>query len=120
MALQLRDANTGVLIAHGVRELVWSGPERATSKTAWTIGGSTPSNANRLFGIGFGLWPSPGARLSLTAESAAFFTGNVPDLGDVPPNYAEDDEATVRAALPNWSSPFTPVHAVFLDRAPDT
>lgn len=41
-ALQLQEANTGVLVAHGVRELTWSGPSRDTTLTAWSVGSSVP------------------------------------------------------------------------------
>lgn len=117
-ALQLRAANTGVLVAHGVRELSWTGTPRSTQMTAWTIGGSVPRNENRLFGLSLGMWPAPGARLSLVAESAAFFTGEVPSLGEAPPDYSDGDPLKVGAMLAGWSSEFTPVHAVFLDAAP--
>ena len=45
------------------------------------------------------MWPSPGARLRLAAESAAFFTGDVPTLEDTPPDYGDDDDESIRAAL---------------------
>jgi hypothetical protein len=117
MALQLRESNTGVLVAHGVRELSWSAGPRSTAKTAWVVGGSAPHNENRLFGIKLGMWPSPGAQLNLVAEGAAFFTGDVPDLSETPPDYGGDDEATIRGQLAGWHSAFTPTHAVFLDPA---
>lgn len=115
LALQLREANAGLLVARGVRELSWTAGARSTAKTAWTVGGSTPRNENWLFGLQLGLWPN--ARLDLRAESAAFFAGDVPDLDRIP-NYLEDDEATVRTQLAGWRSEFVPVHAVFLDPAP--
>lgn len=117
-ALQLREANTGVLVAHGVRELSWTGPERATEMTAWTVGGSTPRVERGLFGLVAGMWPAPGARLGLRARSAAFFAVNVPGLDDAPPDYTDHDRMSVRAHLAGWNSPFEPVHAVVLDPAP--
>ncbi|WP_236787662.1 hypothetical protein [Amycolatopsis sp. GM8] len=117
LALQLREGNTGVLVAQGVRELSWTASPRSTARTAWTVGGSTPRNEDRLFGLELGMWPAPGARLKLVAESAAFLTGNVPGLDQIP-DYIEDDEATIRAGLAGWHSEFVPVHAVFLDPAP--
>jgi hypothetical protein len=116
-ALQLREANTGVLVAHGVQELSWTGAKRTTARTAWTVGGSVISNIDQLFGLEFGMWPAPGAQLRLRAESAAFFLGDVPGLERIP-DYVSDDEATVRANLASWHSQFVPVHAVFLDPAP--
>ncbi|MGZ4617124.1 MAG: hypothetical protein ACXV5Q_00850 [Frankiaceae bacterium] len=115
-ALQLREANTGVLVAYGVRELSWTAEPRSTSRTAWAVGGSIPRNEDRLFGLTLGMWP--GAQLELRAESAAFFAGDVPGLDEAPPDYGIDDEATVRTQLAGWHSEFVPVHAVFLDPAP--
>jgi len=106
MALQLHETNTGVLVARGVRQLSWSGPERATSRTAWTIGGSSVLLEGGLVRLELGLWPAPGARLELVSESATFFAGDVPGLSDVPPDYLEDDDATIRSGLPSWDSPF--------------
>jgi hypothetical protein len=118
LALQLREANTGVLIARGVRELSWAGPHRATELTAWTVGGSVPSNENRLFGLKLGMWPAPGAQLSLVAENAAFFAGDVPGLDEAPPDYGDENRARIASGLAHWDSQFAPLHAVFLDAAP--
>jgi hypothetical protein len=118
-ALQFRDANTGVLVARGVRELSWVGPKRSTDRTAWTVDGSVISNTERAFGLDLGMWPAPGAQLHLVAESAAFFTGDVPGLDRIP-DYVDDDEAKIRANLAGWYSEFMPVHAVFLDPATST
>jgi hypothetical protein len=115
LALQLREANTGVLVARGVRALSWTAGQRSTSRTAWAVGGSIPYNENRLFGLTLGMWPD--AELTLQAESAAFFAGDVPGLVRIP-DYMDDDEVTVRAQLAGWHSEFTPVHAVFLDPTP--
>ena len=90
-ALQLREANTGVLIAHGVRELSWSGSKRDEGLSAWPIGSSVPRTTGRLFSLSLGMWPAPGAELSLTAESASFFVGDVPGLADTPPDYTCGD-----------------------------
>jgi len=121
-ALQLREANTGVLVAHQVHELSWAaerlhyGDEPPPmNRMAWAVGGSIPRNENRLFGLALGMWP--GAQLMLRAESAAFFAGDVPGLDRIP-DYMDDDEVTVRSQLAGWHSEFVPVHAVFLDPAP--
>jgi hypothetical protein len=116
-ALQLREANTGVLVARGLRELAWSAGQRSTPRTAWTVGGSVTSNADRLFSMTIGMWPTPGAQLRIVAERAAFFTGDVPGLERIP-NYGTDDESAIQANVAGWSSRFSPVHAVFLDSAP--
>jgi hypothetical protein len=118
-ALQLREANTGVLVARGVRELSWSTGGRSPADWfAWVVAGSTVRTANRLFELQLaGLRPD--AQLGLVAESSAFFVGDVPGLGGAPPNYVQDDDQTIRAGLAGWQSQFVPAHAVFLDRAPE-
>jgi hypothetical protein len=113
MALQLRESNTGLLIARGVRSLDWGAPGRATSKTAWNVVSSVPSAEAGLFRLSLGMWPE--ARLHLVAEAAAFYCGDVA-LNEAPPDYGDDDEI-VRQDLANWDSEFAPSHAVFLDRS---
>lgn len=116
-ALQLREANTGVLILRGVRALAWTSGSRETERTAWTVGGSVVTSRDRLFGLELGLWPAPGAQLTLVSESAAFLVGDVPGLDRIP-DYLNDDEVTIRAQLASWQSELEPVSAVFLDPAP--
>jgi hypothetical protein len=114
-ALQLRDGNTGVLVAHGVRELSWSGPRRATSLTAWTVGGSMARCDAGLLRLDLGMWPAPGAQLSLLAERAAFFSGDVPGLDTAPPNYSDVERAGIVEKVAGWDSDFHPIHAVSFD-----
>jgi hypothetical protein len=118
LALQLREGNTGVLVARGVRELSWEGRQRSAALTAWSVGSSSPSAENGLFGLSLVMWPHPGARLSLIAEAAAFYAGDVPGLPEVPPDYGQGDRRAVFSEVANWSSPFEPTSAVFLDAAP--
>jgi len=92
LALQLREGNTGVLVAHGVRQCVWSAHPRATDKTAWTVVGSVPHAENRLFTLKLALLPY--ANFGLIATSAALYTGDVPGMVEIP-DYVEDDEVTI-------------------------
>lgn len=104
VALQMREGNTGVLVATDVRRLVWSGAERPAPLTAWTVGGSVVGVEDSLLRLDLGLWPAPGAQLELVAGAAVFFAGDVPGLGESPPDYVEDDEQTIRAGLAGWDS----------------
>lgn len=116
-ALQLREANTGVLVARGVHELSWSTGGRSPAlRFAWVVASSKIGAANRLFELRLAGW-LPGAGLGLVAESVAFFAGDVPGLDRIP-DYVSDDESTIHAQLAGWHSEFVPVHAVFLDSAP--
>lgn len=118
-ALQLREANTGVLVAHGVSELTWSGLPRHTTLTAWSVGTSRPQVTEGTFGLSLVMWPHPGAQMTLAAANAGFFVGDVPDLSAAPPDYTGLDRASVGGEIANWSSIFEPVSAVFLDPAPN-
>lgn len=115
-ALQLREANTGVLIVRGVGNLTWSSGTRGTGRTAWTVDGSIVTSTDRLFGLELGLWPAPAAELTLAAESAGFFVGEVPGLDRIP-DYVEDDELTIHTQLASWQSEFELVSAAFLGPA---
>lgn len=112
-ALQLREGNTGVLVANGVRSIAWEAAPRATRRTAWNVVGSVPNNVHGLLDLVLSMWPE--GRLHLIAEDAAFFVGNVPDLQDAPPSYVESDDDTLHFGIAGWGSAFVPVHAVFLN-----
>lgn len=116
LALQLREANTAVLLAHGVRKLSWTAESRSTARTAWNVLGSTPSTTDGVFSLALLIWPR--AQLRLSAIRAAFVAGDVPGLDGPPPDYTSDDEATIQAGLAGWRSVFSPIHAVFLDPSP--
>lgn len=115
-ALQFMEGNTALLIAHGVREFGWSSEPRSSARTAWNVVSSQPSVSNGTFSIVLGFIPS--ARLVLRAVSAEYYVGDVAAIGDTPPDYGGADDALIRAGLADWSSPFAPAHAVFLDQDP--
>ena len=112
-------ADVGVLVAYGVRGISWeisspldhplAGPP--IYLRAWTIFDGHPCNTDGLFSLEFGTWPN--AEFKLEAESAGFFAGNIPNLGDIP-NY-DSDEETIRAHIANWHSEFEIRQMSFLD-----
>jgi hypothetical protein len=59
-----------------------------------------------------------GFSIKVSALSAEFFVGDVPGLSEAPPNFPEDDEETIVAGMPAWTSRFEPGWATFLDPAP--
>jgi hypothetical protein len=115
-SLQFMMGNTAVLVAHGVREFRWLAEPRTTVRTAWNVVASEPSSRGRFFCLEVGFVPN--AQLTLVAESAEFYLGDVVGLRDTPPDFGRDDESSIGAGLADWRSPFTPIHAVFLDAAP--
>lgn len=112
-ALQLREANTGVLVLHGVRRLSWSGRPVEPELVAWTVGGSTPGRADDALSLSLVMWPHPGAVLELEAGSGAFIVGDVPGLGEVPPDYVAEAWDDVSRSIAVWDSEFLPVSATF-------
>lgn len=112
MALQLRTANTAVVIGRGVQEFSWSAERRETTRTAWNLVGSEPA-VGGLFSLSLSFFPS--ARLRLVSERAEFYVGDVPGLDLTPPDYGIDDEARIKAGLAVWHSIFEPAQAAFLD-----
>lgn len=115
-ALQLQMGNTGLLIAHSVREFEWSAEPRVTPRTAWNVVGSEPYSAERLFCLQLSFVPD--ARLRIVAASAEFYVGDVLNLGERPPDYVTDDDSVIRTGVASWTSLFVPLHAAFLDPAP--
>jgi len=111
-AIQIRMANTAVVVMHGIRHLTWTGQRRG-SRTAWNVIGSTPSVHEQYFSLELVFVPD--AWFELQGEAGEFFVGDVPDLPDAPPNFGSDDDATIQAGMPSWGSPFMPEWATFLD-----
>ncbi len=109
MALQLRAANTAVLVGRGVQECSWSAERRVTARTAWNVVGSEPAR-DHPFSHSVLLSFFPNAQLRLVSELAE---GEVPGLDPTPPDYVVDDEARIQASLAGWTSTFKPVQAVF-------
>ncbi len=108
MALEYWEtADTGVLVAEGVRRLAWTGPQREPGRTAWSAGGSRVEVHDGLLWLSLGMWPAPGATLEVVAERAVFVGGRVPGIGDTPPDYT-GDEVTIVARLASWDSQFRP------------
>jgi hypothetical protein len=77
---------------------------------------SKPGTKGRLFTFEMGCLR--GWRLNAMATSAEFFVGDIPGLPEAPPDFTEDDDATVAAGMPAWSSPFHPSWATFIDPHP--
>lgn len=116
IALQIREGNTGLLVAHQVTDFSWRAERRSTSRTAWTVTGSEPSISHSEFGLRVDMFPH--AELVLRAGSGAFFSGNVPNIPEIP-DYGLADDSRLESMIASWDSEFVPLHAVFLDANPD-
>lgn len=117
-ALQLRSGNAALLIARGVDRVEWDVQDvRDLPFVSHLVTQSVPSIDDGRFALTLGLVPDAG--LTLRARGAEFFVGDVPDLGDAPPDFLEGSPDLIRAEMPGWASVFVPGYATFLDPFPD-
>lgn len=113
-ALQLRSGNAALLIARGVDRFEWDVQDvRDVPFVSHLVTGSAPSVDGCLFELALGFVPDAG--LTLRARGAEFFVGNVPALGEAPPDFLESSADLIRAEMPGWASVFVPGYATFLD-----
>jgi hypothetical protein len=112
MALQLRTANTAIVVGRAVHEFSWSAERRATARTAWNVVGSEPG-WDDLFSLSLSFIPS--ARARLVCERAEFYVGEVAGLYPTPPDYGREDDGQIAAAVAAWTSTFEPVHATVFE-----
>ena len=104
-ALQLREANTGVLIVRGLRECSWSAASAVAGEMrAWGIESSTPQALPGSFRISLSMWPSPGATLTIASSSAEFYLVDIADLDSAPLDYSSNDLAAIRRRVARWDS----------------
>lgn len=111
-ALQLRMAYTGLLVLEGVESLTWKGVRRSSARTAWNVVGSLPMNEDRLINLKLSFFPD--AELTVVAQSAAFYAGDVPSLPDTPPDFSDSDE-TVTVGMASMDSSFEPTQATVIE-----
>lgn len=115
LALQLREGNTGLLVAEGVTRFEWHASQRNTARTAWTVVGSAPRSADGTLEMRLGVLPQAG--LLLRARSVAFYSGDVEDLLEIP-DYGTASASELASMTAQWDSKFVPLHAVFVDPNP--
>jgi hypothetical protein len=108
-ALHIDEGNTAVLAAQSIRHLEWLGSGHS-SWYAHTILGSRSRVDDPTWSLELEL--DPRSRLLLLAERGQLFVGDVPGCDNAPPDYTEDDDATIRAGTADWQSSFTPVYSL--------
>lgn len=114
VALEIRDANTGVLVVDDVERLSWAGEGPTEPLIAWSVDGAALERGLGSITISLGLWPAPGGELTIVGTSGVFVAGNVPHLADVPPDYTETDRPGLEGLIADWESEFTPFTASVL------
>lgn len=107
LALQLREANTDVLVCRGVTRLDWSATPRPTRLTAWNVVGSSIASDDGVVELRLGLFPD--AELKVRAERMEFYNCEVGGIGVIP-DYA-DDRPVIRTSLASWESQIDVVSA---------
>lgn len=109
----LEEGNTGVLVMGGVRAVSWSGTPLEYNFKAWWNTRSIPKFTEGVFEIlmGHGM----DGEISIVAERAAFFAGNVPSIGEITQYEDDCDRASIANREARWDSPFEPLSATFID-----
>ncbi|MFJ4409569.1 hypothetical protein [Streptomyces sp. NPDC088910] len=95
-ALQFEYGNAAVLILRGVQEANWRALQRGGEKTAWSVVGSEMRSGSGLLELSIML--SPSASIDIRGTSAEFYVLDVPDIGEVPPDYCSGGEGRIRSA----------------------
>ena len=111
-ALQLRMADTGLLVLGGVESFSWQSEPRPATRTAWNVVGSLPVNEGGVINLRLSFFPD--ADMTVTARSGAFIAGDVPGLPDTPPDFVGSDDE-MAAAMASMGSPFKPTQATFIE-----
>lgn len=109
-ALQVREANTAVLVLLGVDHGSWRLPPTGTF--AWqTVIDWEVSEVGGGIELSIGLLA--GGDVVVRALGGEYFVGDVPGGDDAPPDFTTATHAQVRAGMARWSSEFRPLAASF-------
>jgi hypothetical protein len=112
-ALQFEYGNAAVLVVRGLQRSNWRAIQRGVGKTAWSVVGSEMSAGSGLLNLNVTL--SPSSSIEILGTSAEFYVLDVPEIGEVPPDYCSDGEARIRSGLPGWGSSFSLLQASYLE-----
>ena len=99
-----------------MKRFTWLREDRRRSPLHYTCVGWIPDNRDGGFSFTAGF--TNDAEMRLEAKGAEFFVGDMPGIEGAPPDLTRDDDETIRARLPSWTTPFAPHSAVFLDPEP--
>jgi hypothetical protein len=112
-ALQFEYGNAAILVIRGVRQANWRAVERVGEWTAWSVVGSVMRAYSGLLELNLTL--SPSSSIEIHGTNAEFYVLDVPEVGDVPPDYCSDGEGLIRSGLPGWGSSFSLLRASYLE-----
>ena len=110
VALQLREANTGVLVCRGVTGIEWLARPRSTPLTAWNVVGSSISSGDKAVELRLALFPD--AKVAISAAQIEFYNCEVDGIGGIP-DYG-DDAVSVDASLASWESQIDLVNGSYI------
>jgi hypothetical protein len=112
-AFQLRMANTGLLICEYVEQMNWSGQRRPAPRVAWPVDDSIPDNRDGRFRVRILFYE--GGHAEVTAHGASFYSGDIPDLPETPPDYMTGSEESITSGTASMNSPFNPVQRTVVE-----
>lgn len=112
-AFQLRMANTGLLICEYVEEMTWSGKRQPLPRVAWPVDDSIPASSDGRLKIRILFYEE--GQAEVIAHGASFYTGEIQDLPETPPDYVTDSNDSIVAGTPSMNSSFDPVQRTLLE-----
>lgn len=115
-ALEVSTGNTAILVVKSLEHLEWVCPS-PVPPSWWTVWGWRPTTSEGLFVIDFVL--DGGGAFRAKGTAAEFFVGDVPGGDEAPPDFTAASAEEIREGLVQWTSPFTPISASFLNLASD-
>lgn len=117
VAWQFRVSDAAVLVLREMSQVDVVSPEPPNyPRFAPPVMRSTPGIEGNHFTFYLGCLD--GSEMRATSAAAEFFVGDIPGLPEAQPDFVEDDDETIVAGMPAWSSVFKPEWATFIDPAP--
>jgi hypothetical protein len=102
-SLQLDEGNASLLIVRGLDDLRWREVRTFSPLTAFTVVGSrTLVSGVGLIGVEIDFFPD--ASLVIRGIEAEFYVMDIPNIGEVPPDYSEASFEEIKDSLPAWTS----------------
>jgi hypothetical protein len=112
MAFQLRMANTGLVVFEEVEGFGWVGKNTSVARVAWPVDDSIPNADDGQLTLKLLFYQD--GETQVRAGAASFYTGDVADLPETPPDFPADSDEAIRAGTVSMDSPIELTQATFL------
>lgn len=113
-ALQVRAGNTAIVVLKSIRTLEWKCSQPKPRAWRYVLGWESASHGSVLQ-VKF--FADDTGEFRATCLAGEFHVGDIPGGDEAPPDFVSATDEEVREGLAQWSSPFTPIRASFLDLA---